>query len=629
MKLLSGVLAALALIAAPAAHAAARPDLRVAALSPAAVTAAPGASAPLTFTVANRGRVAARRSTLRLLLSADAKRDRTDRVLARANVRALKAGKRAKLRATVTLPATPGAYRVLACADDLRKVHETREGNNCRSASVTLVAAAAAAVAPEVAVVPQSAPAPKPAATPTPTPAPKQCAATDVPDLAHVDADCDGIDGTAAASIFVAPTGDDAAPGTKAAPKRTLAAAVAAAQQAGRDAVLVAAGTYAERLVVADGVSVYGGYDAKSWQRRDTNLTWIQGAKLPSGSEGARAEGIGTPTTLQRLRISAPDAATGSAYGLVAIEATRLRLERVDVSAGAGANGAPGAAGSQGSNGKPGANGKAGDCDDNNPGAGGAGGGTLSVAYGGAGGAGGYGSISPTGWAGLTGWIGVAGGAGGATGNPGKAGQPGQNGPNGATGAPGMGGAGGAIVGGAWRSADGSEGEAGGPGHGGGGGGGGGGQDVWPFYGGGNGGGGGGEGGHGGRGGSGGKGGGGSFGVFAVGSHGLVITDSTVRSGAGGHGGTGGQGGNGGAGGAGGQGGKACVSEVGAGGAGGKGGTGGKGGQGGGGAGGPSYALFGTSGQLTVTDTILEHGTGGLGGSYGGFPGTGADRYGV
>src|SRR5262249_51744579 len=67
--------------------------------------------------------------------------------------------------------------------------------------------------------------------------------ASDKPDVGFVDSNCDGIDGTAAKSIFVTPKGVDTNSGTREQPKKTVAAAVAAAA-ADDLAVLVAAGTY-------------------------------------------------------------------------------------------------------------------------------------------------------------------------------------------------------------------------------------------------------------------------------------------------------------------------------------------------------------------------------------------------
>ncbi|MEZ5102732.1 MAG: DUF1565 domain-containing protein [Thermoleophilia bacterium] len=86
----------------------------------------------------------------------------------------------------------------------------------------------------------------------------------DLPDLDFVDANCDGIDGDAAAAIYVSPRGKDAQPGTREAPKREISSAIAAA--APGQPVLVAAGTYGE-VDLKTGVSVYGGYDPVTWRR--------------------------------------------------------------------------------------------------------------------------------------------------------------------------------------------------------------------------------------------------------------------------------------------------------------------------------------------------------------------------
>ena len=66
--------------------------------------------------------------------------------------------------------------------------------------------------------------------------------AADLPDLAFVDSDCDGIDGGETKAVFASPLGSDANPGTKAKPKRTIAAAVVAAAGTGRYVVAAAGG---------------------------------------------------------------------------------------------------------------------------------------------------------------------------------------------------------------------------------------------------------------------------------------------------------------------------------------------------------------------------------------------------
>src|SRR5919112_477093 len=73
--------------------------------------------------------------------------------------------------------------------------------------------------------------------------------ATDVPDVALADLDCDGIDGTAAGAFFVSTTGSNAASGSAAGPFRTIGFAIAKAAAAvpKRD-VYVMAGTYTEHV---------------------------------------------------------------------------------------------------------------------------------------------------------------------------------------------------------------------------------------------------------------------------------------------------------------------------------------------------------------------------------------------
>src|SRR5207248_1961245 len=53
--------------------------------------------------------------------------------------------------------------------------------------------------------------------------------APDLPDLAFVDSNCDGIDGTEAKAIFVSASGSDGNPGTKAAPVREISTAMSLA----------------------------------------------------------------------------------------------------------------------------------------------------------------------------------------------------------------------------------------------------------------------------------------------------------------------------------------------------------------------------------------------------------------
>jgi hypothetical protein len=609
---------ALAVVIVPGAQAA-RPDLRVTSVSQPPALAAAGSSVKVRVKVSNTGRGSARRSRTFVLLSRDARRSNDDIRVARVPTRRLVAGHRTRVRRGVTIPTTvsAGIWRMLVCADGPRRIHETRERNNCRKARRALVVRANQ---PTPATTPTPAPSPTPA--PTPGSGSPKCATEDRPDMAFGDANCDGVDGVAADAVFVsATTGSDGAPGTRDKPRRHLTDAVALAVKTGRSSVLAATGDYAGTLVVAPGVSVYGGYDPVTWKRSKAAETVIEGANDATGSFGVKAQDAVAATTLQLLHVKSPTPATssGSAYGVDAVHSPGLRLENLIVEAGNatdGENGQNGGDGLPGTNGSDGAPGK---CDTAIGGAGGAGGGSPAGDYGGAGGAGGSTGNGASGIAGLV--LGGAGGPGGNVGNPGEYGHDGKDGLPGATGAsatpptPGYFGNAGIF----WVAAT-KDGLNGNPGRGGGGGGGGGAQ-VGPFVwdGGGGGGAGGGGGGAGGLAGKGGAGGGGSFGAVAVGSPGLAIIGSKVVAGKGGAGGAGGKGGAGAWGGAGGSRGTddCYFPEVGWGGNGGHGGHGGAGGAGAGGAGGPSWGVYSQGGAINVQNSGLWFTGGGAGGAGG------------
>ncbi len=425
----------------------------------------------------------------------------------------------------------------------------------------------------------------------------------------------------AGAGIYVAVSGDDANDGTdRAAPKKTIQAAVTAALASGSD-VYVSGGDYAESVSLASGVSMYGGFLHGTWER-DTASYQV---KIQGGTIALDGSGVGD-CIIDGFSIASSNAANygGGSYGVRLINST-VTLRDCRITAG---NGAPGHDGSTGSEGAPGGNGSTGGSGiaDIGPLAdanvyGGDGGTSAAGRNGGNGGFGGWCLLgdSMDGGDGSPGINGTPGGAGGLTINPGTDGFHGSNGTDGSPGSNGSGGSSGAITGNLWISSIGANGGKGNPGNGGGGGGGGGGQ-FWAaeFYylaGEGNGGGGGGGGGSGGNGGICGGGGGASFGVLLIEST-VTVAKCIIISGNGGSGGNGGNGGNGGSGGNAGNGGDNATDEVGAGGNGGNGGKGGAGGPGGGGAGGPSFAIYkhGWSSGAILSATQLAHGAGGAGG---------------
>jgi hypothetical protein len=106
--------------------------------------AAPGTSFSATDTVKNQGAVAAGASTTRYYLSTDTQKSAGDVLLGGSrSVAGLTAGQSSSGSASVTIPAeTPlGTYYLLACADDLNAVTETKEGNNCLASAATVTLA--------------------------------------------------------------------------------------------------------------------------------------------------------------------------------------------------------------------------------------------------------------------------------------------------------------------------------------------------------------------------------------------------------------------------------------------------------------------------------------------------------
>jgi len=423
----------------------------------------------------------------------------------------------------------------------------------------------------------------------------------DLPDLDFLDTDCDGIDGDASRAVFVAVSGMPFNPGTREQPVNDVGLAIQmAVADPAKDHVYVSEGTYGA-FVLADGISVWGGYAADDgWSRAADHVTTVSGD--PQG--GIFGSGLAAPLTLGSLRVvTSPGPVGGHAYGIRLQNGSDVTLQAVAVFAGgggSGSSGSNGASGSSGSSGSPGGCpsglnlcGGGGGSGGNSGGHGGDGGtlfnGSAGASGGGSnGGAGGFGG----------GWIG--GGGNGSNGGAGSAGGHGNRGSNV-----------GFVSGDAWASN--GNGTGGGNGsHGGGGGGGGGGSTD--FFGqSGNGGGGGGGGGRGGFGGGGGLAGGTSIALLLAGSE-VRLEACDLHAGSGGNGGNGGSGGGGGSGGFGGSGGTCCSTPWG--GNGGRGGAGGSAGHGAGGGGGHSYALLvGPGSSVAIEDTSLSVGTPGTGGT--------------
>ncbi|MSP56212.1 MAG: hypothetical protein EXR69_11510 [Myxococcales bacterium] len=473
--------------------------------------------------------------------------------------------------------------------------------------------------------------------------------ATDAP-FDGLDADCDGSDGPPTDAIYVSTSGSPTASGDISDPVDTVQGGIDLAEASGMDYVLVSEGTYAENVVLVDGINVYGGYDT-TFANRDIGsyTTRIDG----SGADAANpatvlASGISSATIFEGFTVMG-NAASGYGEAAVAMwieectDGLVVRSNHIEAGAGRdGADGTNGSGGTEGADGAAGATASTGDC--------------SSLPAGGAGGANTCGGVATSGGSGAgstcpsSGVYQPSGDAGVPSGGGGGAGacsaviydsgcgtayisdcwDGGADAAYGVDGEAGDGGAGaadqdGEVSAGYWTGEGGADGTDGDYGVGGGGGGTGSGVDVGASCGsmqyGGTGGGGG-AGGCGGAPGVGGKAGGASVGLII--SYGAsatvfpVFEDNEIVGGNGGFGGDGGDGGDGGAGGLGAAGGARETSGAWAaqsGGAGGFGGGGGGGGGAGGGAGGPSYGalVFGATpdpGWLSAENTV-SHGTAG------------------
>lgn len=406
---------------------------------------------------------------------------------------------------------------------------------------------------------------------------------------------------------YVAANGNDDWPGSADSAKATIQSGIAAAVALGKPNVFVSKGIYEENVVLVDGVSVRGGYDAEDGWSRDisANTTVIMGSVAQGNALPVLARDIKLPTWVEGLTIQGVDV---EGYVVVYIaNSGGLVLSDCRIKAG---NGQPGFS-------PP-------DSPD-----------TENQYEGGVGGVGGPGGIPPYafGSPGQPGEDGdlrcITGGGNGGSGAPGGSGS--QNGPEGGPGGPGYQGQPGfpgvgrgwCLSEGLWfsRGHDGRDGQEGGCGGGGGGGGGSGSRCtpdsgcVLPGAAGGKGG----RGGTGGIGGLGGDAGGSTFGIICVQSP-CQIRNCLVE---GGNGGLGGDGSGGGAGSTGENGVAGETTSFGThGGRGGRGGTGGLGGPGGGGAGGSSWCVVVIGERPDLVENTYVPGSGGPGGGGPGLEGS-------
>lgn len=180
-----------------------------------------------------------------------------------------------------------------------------------------------------------------------------------------IDNDCDGIDGTKDEAIFVdAESGTDANDGSFGNPVKTISKGIELAKAENpMKEVYVAAGVYEERVVVVDGVSLYGGFDAKNdWDHSGHKLSVVKVSTADESGAviGAQAQNVESPTAFEFFEINATSDASlpgSSVYGVWCKNCVKFYVGdcKIVTSDGTdgedGANGAAGAGGSCGGGG--------------------------------------------------------------------------------------------------------------------------------------------------------------------------------------------------------------------------------------------------------------------------------------
>lgn len=185
--------------------------------------------------------------------------------------------------------------------------------------------------------------------------------------LPYVDRDCDQVDGVAARSLFVWAQSTSSL-GTRTAPYRTIGEAITAFRVGTHSSILVAQGTYAEQVVLTNGVQIYGGYSA-DFSRRDIILfpTFIEAAE-PIGNQPrgtVNAEGLNARTVLSGFTIRGYDVNTRplpgtqakNSYAVYVRDSGGLIIQNNHLVGGRGGDGSPAMPGLAGANGGAGING--------------------------------------------------------------------------------------------------------------------------------------------------------------------------------------------------------------------------------------------------------------------------------
>ncbi|MEI7888436.1 MAG: PKD domain-containing protein, partial [Actinomycetes bacterium] len=244
----------------------------------------------------------------------------------------------------------------------------------------------------------------------------------------NIDSNCDGIDGTESAAVFVnSSTGANTSTcGTILEPCASITQGQSRAVAESKSSVFVAGGSYSKFTVQA-GLEVRGGY-GQNFQRgvlaTSPSIATVTAAfdATVNGPVGVIADGISTATRVADLNIVGATASAGnSSYGVFVRNSTSaLVLDSLNISGGVAGAGSAGAAGSSGWSGTAGTGSNGGDgfepggaCNTSSAGGGGAGGGGAN-----SGGSGGKGGVVD----GSCGWTGLCSNCDAQTGNSGGSG---------------------------------------------------------------------------------------------------------------------------------------------------------------------------------------------------------------
>lgn len=163
-------------------------------------------------------------------------------------------------------------------------------------------------------------------------------------------------------AVFVNPEGNDAAPGSKAEPVRTIAQGLELARATGKIALACAtAGDFEEAIAIGeelDGARFYGGFDCDTWEYSTSLRTNV----VAPSTVALRVTDLSDGAIIEDMSFEAADA-TGlgdSSLAAFVTDSDNVILRRVSLLAGRGAAGAdgtgfstPAATGAPGNNGTP------------------------------------------------------------------------------------------------------------------------------------------------------------------------------------------------------------------------------------------------------------------------------------